>query len=54
MFVYPKGLLEDDLGTYVSLYIKLVSSERPKVRAKFKFALLNHKGEESKGMGKFR
>lgn len=49
--VNPKGL-DDDSRDYLSLYLLLVSGNKTEVRAKFKFSILNGKGEERKAMGK--
>ena len=46
----PKGL-DDDSRDYLSLYLLLVSGNKTEVRAKFKFSILNGKGEERKAMG---
>lgn len=48
--VNPKGL-DDDSRDYLSLYLLLVSGNKTEVRAKFKFSILNGKGEERKAMG---
>ena len=47
--VYPKGL-DEESKDYVSLYLLLVSSNRKEVLAKFKFGMLNAKGEVTKVM----
>lgn len=47
--VNPKGL-DDESKDYLSLYLLLVSCSKSEVRAKFKFSLLNAKGEETKAM----
>jgi len=49
--VNPKGL-DEESRDYLSLYLLLVSGSRNEVRAKFKFSILNNKGEERKAMGK--
>lgn len=48
--VNPKGL-DEESRDYLSLYLLLVSGSRNEVRAKFKFSILNNKGEERKAMG---
>ena len=50
--VNPKGL-DEESKDYLSLYLLLVSCCKSEVRAKFKFSILNAKGEETKAMGKF-
>ncbi|XP_065920429.1 speckle-type POZ protein-like isoform X2 [Dysidea avara] len=47
--VNPKGL-DEESRDYLSLYLLLVSGSRNEVRAKFKFSILNNKGEERKAM----
>lgn len=47
----PKGL-DEESKDYLSLYLLLVSCPKSEVRAKFKFSILNSKGEETKAMGK--
>ncbi len=47
----PKGL-DEESKDYLSLYLLLVSCPKSEVRAKFKFSILNAKGEETKAMGK--
>jgi speckle-type POZ protein len=47
--VNPKGL-DDESKDYLSLYLLLVSCCKSEVRAKFKFSILNSKGEETKAM----
>lgn len=49
--VNPKGL-DEESKDYLSLYLLLVSCCKSEVRAKFKFSILNAKGEETKAMGK--
>lgn len=49
--VNPKGL-DEESKDYLSLYLLLVSYCKNEVRAKFKFSILNAKGEETKAMGK--
>lgn len=49
--VNPKGL-DEESKDYLSLYLLLVSCSKSEVRAKFKFSILNTKGEETKAMGK--
>lgn len=49
--VNPKGL-DEESKDYLSLYLLLVSCPKSEVRAKFKFSILNAKGEETKAMGK--
>merc|ERR1719297_102366 len=46
--VNPKGL-DEESKEYLSLYL-LVSCNKSEVRAKFKFSILNAKGEETKAM----
>lgn len=48
--VNPKGL-DEESKDYLSLYLLLVSCPKSEVRAKFKFSILNAKGEETKAMG---
>lgn len=50
--VNPKGL-DEESKDYLSLYLLLVSCPKSEVRAKFKFSILNAKGEETKAMGKW-
>lgn len=50
MRVNPKGL-DEESKDYLSLYLLLVSCPKAEVRAKFKFSILNAKGEETKAMG---
>ncbi|CAO2644932.1 Speckle-type POZ protein [Lemmus lemmus] len=50
--VNPKGL-DEESKDYLSLYLLLVSCPKSEVRAKFKFSILNAKGEETKAMGDF-
>ena len=47
----PKGL-DDESKDYLSLYLLLVAAPNSKceTRAKFKFSILNNKGEETKAM----
>ncbi|XP_062520159.1 speckle-type POZ protein B-like [Corticium candelabrum] len=47
--VNPKGL-DHDSKDYLSLYLLLVACNNSEARAKFKFSILNHKGEERKAM----
>lgn len=47
--INPKGL-DEESKEYLSLYLLLVQSNRPDVRAKFKFSILNADREESKAM----
>ena len=47
--VNPKGL-DEESKDYLSLYLLLVSCCKSEVRAKFKFSILNAKGEETKAM----
>ncbi|KAI6206609.1 Protein roadkill [Aphelenchoides besseyi] len=47
--INPKGL-DDESKDYLSLYLLLVQSNKPDVRAKFKFSILNADREESKAM----
>ncbi|XP_038561599.1 speckle-type POZ protein isoform X4 [Micropterus salmoides] len=47
--VNPKGL-DEESKDYLSLYLLLVSCPKSEVRAKFKFSILNSKGEETKAM----
>ncbi|XP_068193092.1 speckle-type POZ protein [Antennarius striatus] len=47
--VNPKGL-DDESRDYLSLHLLLVSSPENEVCAKFKFSILNAKGEETKPM----
>lgn len=47
--VNPKGL-DEESKDYLSLYLLLVSCPKSEVRAKFKFSILNAKGEETKAM----
>ena len=49
--VNPK-VLDEESKDYLSLYLLLVSCPKSEVRAKFKFSILNAKGEETKAMGK--
>lgn len=49
----PKGL-DEESKDYLSLYLLLVSCPKAEVRAKFKFSILNAKGEETKAMGEYR
>lgn len=49
----PKGL-DEESKDYLSLYLLLVSCPKAEVRAKFKFSILNAKGEETKAMGEWR
>jgi speckle-type POZ protein len=49
--VNPRGL-DEESKDYLSLYLLLVSCCKSEVRAKFKFSILNAKGEETKAMGK--
>lgn len=49
--VNPKGL-DEESKDYLSLYVLLVSCCKTEVRAKFKFSILNAKGEETKAMGR--
>lgn len=49
--VNPKGL-DEESKDYLSLYLLLVSCPKSEVRAKFKFSILNAKGEETKAMGR--
>ena len=49
--INPKGL-DEESKDYLSLYLLLVSCCKSEVRAKFKFSILNAKGEETKAMGK--
>lgn len=48
----PKGL-DEESKDYLSLYLLLVSCPKAEVRAKFKFSILNAKGEETKAMGEW-
>jgi hypothetical protein len=48
--VNPRGL-DEESKDYLSLYLLLVSCCKNEVRAKFKFSILNAKGEETKAMG---
>jgi hypothetical protein len=50
--VNPKGL-DEESKDYLSLYLLLISCDKSEVHAKFKFSILNHKREETKGMGEF-
>lgn len=50
--VNPKGL-DEESKDYLSLYLLLVSCPKAEVRAKFKFSILNAKGEETKAMGEW-
>uniref|UniRef100_A0A8C6WAW1 Speckle-type POZ protein n=1 Tax=Nannospalax galili TaxID=1026970 RepID=A0A8C6WAW1_NANGA len=45
--VNPKGL-DEESKDYLSLYLLLVSCPKSEVQAKFKFSILNAKGEETK------
>ncbi|XP_056309302.1 speckle-type POZ protein-like [Danio aesculapii] len=45
--VNPKGL-DEESKDYLSLYLLLVSCPKSEVRAKFKFSILNAKGEKPK------
>ena len=45
--VYPKGE-DQEREDYLAVYLSLVSSNQPEVKAKFKFSILNTKGEEAK------
>ena len=47
----PKGL-DEESKEYLSLYLYLVACNKNEIRAKFKFSILNGKGEETKAMGK--
>lgn len=47
--VNPKGL-DEESKDYLSLYLLLISCYKNEVRAKFKFSILNSKGEETKAM----
>lgn len=47
--VNPKGL-DEESKDYLSLYLLLISCDKSEVHAKFKFSILNHKREETKGM----
>ncbi|CAK9303764.1 unnamed protein product [Gordionus sp. m RMFG-2023] len=47
--VNPRGL-DEESKDYLSLYLLLVSCNKTEVRAKFKFSILNSKGEETKAM----
>ena len=47
--VNPKGL-DEESKDYLSLYLLLVSCCKSEVKAKFKFLILNAKGEETKAM----
>ena len=47
--VNPKGL-DEESKDYLSLYLLLVSCCKSEVKAKFKFSILNAKGEETKAM----
>ncbi|KAM6163186.1 speckle-type POZ protein-like [Rhynchocyon petersi] len=47
--VNPKGV-DHDHRDYLSLYLLLVSCPKSEVRAKFKFSILNAKGEETRSM----
>jgi speckle-type POZ protein len=47
--INPKGL-DEESKDYLSLYLLLVSCCKSEVRAKFKFSILNGKGEETKAM----
>lgn len=47
--INPKGL-DEESKDYLSLYLLLVSCCKSEVRAKFKFSILNAKGEETKAM----
>jgi speckle-type POZ protein len=47
--INPKGL-DEESKDYLSLYLLLVSCCKNEVRAKFKFSILNGKGEETKAM----
>ncbi|XP_058509562.1 speckle-type POZ protein isoform X2 [Solea solea] len=47
--VNPKGL-DEESKDYLSLYLLLVSCQKSDVRARFKFSILNAKGEETKAM----
>lgn len=49
----PKGL-DEESKDYLSLYLLLVSCPKSEVRAKFKFSILNAKGEETKAMGVYK
>jgi hypothetical protein len=49
----PKGL-DEESEDYLSLYLVLVSSNKYEVRAKFKFSLVNSKGEETRAMESHR
>lgn len=51
--VNPKGL-DEESKDYLSLYLLLVSCPKSEVRAKFKFSILNAKGEETKAMGVYK
>jgi hypothetical protein len=50
--INPRGL-DEESKDYLSLYLLLVSTCKSEVRAKFKFSILNAKGEETKAMGNF-
>ena len=49
--VNPKGL-DEESKEYLSLYLLLSASNKAEVKAKFKFAILNAKRDETKAMGR--
>ncbi|XP_069077633.1 speckle-type POZ protein-like [Pleurodeles waltl] len=48
--IYPKGCGDDESKDYLSVYLLLLSCPKTEVRAKFRFSLINAKGEETKEM----
>ena len=51
--VYPKGI-DKESKDYLSIYLMLVSCNYEEVSAKFRFAILNAEGEETKDLGSSR
>lgn len=49
IFLIISGL-DEESKDYLSLYLLLVHCNKPEVRAKFKFSILNAKREETKAM----
>ena len=49
MFKFHLQGLDEESKDYLSLYLLLLSN-KSEVRAKFKFSILNSKGEETKAM----
>ena len=48
--MYPKGT-SDDYKDYLSVYVCLVWCQEDKIRARFKFSILNGRQEETNSRG---